>query len=79
MTKFINHLNAFGDSAGDSMSAHGTKYYGRGSMPKGKLQRYPGEVANISTGNRRLAKSKYGTGGGSGTSTRGQNAFSKGK
>jgi hypothetical protein len=79
MTKFKNTVNAFGNSPGDDMQKHVTNFGGRGSFPQGKLKRYPGEVANISTGNRRLAKAKYGTGGDSGTSFCGKNAFSRGK
>jgi hypothetical protein len=81
MTTFKNKVNAFGSSAGDSMSANPTKWHGCSSvgMPKGKLGRYPGAAGAISDGNRRLAKSKHGDGGGSGTTFRkGMNAFSKG-
>jgi hypothetical protein len=81
MTTFKNKVNAFGSSAGDSMSANPTKWRGCPSVgfPKGKLSNYPGEAAAISTGNRRLAKAKLGTGGGGGTTFRkGVNAFSKG-
>jgi hypothetical protein len=82
MTKFRNSVNAFGDSAGDDMSKHVTNWCGSPTVgfPKGKLKSYPGEVGEISGGNRRLAKAKYGTGGGSGTTFRkGMNAFSRGK
>lgn len=79
MTTFKNTLNAFGNSAGDSLSAHVTNWSGRGVLPQGKLKKYPGAAGAISSGNRRLAKAKHGTGGGSGTSFCGKNAFSKGK
>jgi hypothetical protein len=79
MTTFKNTVNAFGNSSGDDMQKHVTSWGGRGAMPKGKLKNYPGEVANISTGNRRLAKAKYGTGGKSVTGFCGTNAFSKKK
>ena len=79
MTTFKNTVNAFGNSAGDNIDKHSTNWSGRGAFPKGKLKRYPGETANISTGNRRLAKAKHGDGGGSGTSFCGRNAFSKGR
>lgn len=81
MTTFKNSVNAFGDSAGDDMSKHVTNWCGnKTGMPKGKLKRYPGAVGDIDDGNRRLAKAKHGTGGGSGTTFRkGMNAFSKGK
>jgi len=80
MTKFKNTVNAFGNSAGDDMSKNSTTWKGHASvgMPKGKLNRYPGPTGEISGGNRRLSKAKYGAGGGSGTSVRGQNAFTKG-
>lgn len=44
-----------------------TKFGGRPAVPAGSLKRYPGAVADISGGNRRLAKSNHGDGGGSGT------------
>lgn len=44
-----------------------TKFSGRGGVPQGPLKHYPGGVASISDGNRRLAKSKTGDGGGSDT------------
>jgi hypothetical protein len=78
MTKFMNKVNAFGDSSGDSLSENATRWSGHGSMPEGKLKRYPGGVGDVSGENRRLAKVRYGTGGGSGTSFRGTNAFTKG-
>lgn len=78
MTTFKNSVNAFGNSAGDDMSKHITQWKGRGVVAKGKIQNYPGEVANISTGNRRLAKAKHGAGSG-GTAFCGKNAFTKGK
>ena len=78
MTKFVNKVNAFGSDAGDSLTNNETEWRGRGVFPSGKLKRYPGEAANISTGNRRLGKAKHGDGGGSGTSFSGHNAFSKG-
>jgi len=77
MTTFKNEVNAFGNNAGDSLSEHVTSWSGHGSMPMGKLKRYPGAVGNISGGNRRLAKAQYGTGDG-GTTVRGTNAFTKG-
>jgi hypothetical protein len=76
MTKFKNEVNAFGNSAGDSLSTNSTRWRGHGSLPEGKLK-YSGELGDISGGNRRLAKAKYGTGE-SHTSFRGTNAFTKG-
>jgi undecaprenyl pyrophosphate synthase len=72
-------INGFGNSPGDSITENSTEWYGKVGMPKGKLSRYPSAVADISSGNRRLAKSKHGSGGGSGTAMKGVNAFSKGK
>lgn len=79
MTKFVNKVNAFGSSAGDDMEKHVTKWSGRGVLPQGKLKTYPGATGNIASGNRKLATAKHGTGGGSGVSFRGTNAFTKGK
>lgn len=58
-----------------------TKFMGRGGVPEGQLKPYPGGVANISDGNRRLAKSNHGDGGGTPTtfSTTGGNAFGRGR
>jgi hypothetical protein len=71
-------VNGFGNSAGDSISENCTNYGGRSGMPKGKLKHYPSAVADVSNGNRRLAKSNHGAGDGSGVAMRGTNAFSKG-
>jgi hypothetical protein len=79
MTTFKGGRTGFGNNAGDSMGAPKTNFCGRGAMPSGKLQRYPGAVANISGGNRRLAKSNHGDGGGSGTTIKSRTAFGKGK
>jgi hypothetical protein len=54
-----------------------TKFGGRSAVPAGPLKHYPGSVAEIGSGNRRLAKSKNGDGGGSGTSYRGRGALPK--
>jgi hypothetical protein len=72
-------VNGFGNSSGDSITENKTEWYGKVGFPKGKLNRYPSAVADISSGNRRLAKSNHGSGGGDGVTTRGVNAFSKGK
>jgi hypothetical protein len=78
MTTFKNQVNAFGNSAGDDMEKHITRWSGsEPGMPLGKLKRYP--TLDVSSGNRRLARAKYGDGGGSGTSFCGKNAFTKGK
>lgn len=78
MTTFKNTVNAFGNSAGDNMDKHVTKWSGRGVLPAGRLKNYPGETGKISGGNRRLAKASYGTGDG-GVYFKGTNAFTKGK
>ena len=44
-------------------------------MPAGPLKRYPGPVADISGGNRRLAKSNHGEDGGSSTRYSGRIGF----
>ena len=51
---------------------------GRGGLPEGGLKRYPGAVADIGMGNRRMAKSEHGDGGGSGTRFSGTTAFDRG-
>lgn len=85
-TKFCGHKTGFNPS-GKSQSAvpnemgpPATKFGGRPSVPAGPLKRYPGAVADISTGNRRLAKSNHGDGGGSGTTFSGApSGFKRGK
>lgn len=54
-----------------------TKFGGRPAVPAGPLKRYPGAVADISNGNRRLAKSQHGEGAASGVSYTGRGAFKK--
>ena len=44
-----------------------TDYCGRGAVPDGKLKGYPGAVADIGGGNRRVAKANHGEGSGAGT------------
>ena len=51
---------------------------GRGGLPEGGLKRYPGAVADIGMGNRRMAKSVHGDGDGSGTRFSGTTAFDRG-
>jgi hypothetical protein len=57
------------------MEGQTTTYKGRGALRKGKLNA-PMGFTDIDDGNRRLAKSRVGDGG-SGTSMRGTNAFTK--
>lgn len=55
-----------------------TKFSGRGGLPQGQLKRYPGGTADISGGNRRLARANHGDGSGSGTRFSGRRtAFNK--
>lgn len=82
MTMFKGKKTGFNPSGSNEccpneMGPPTTKFAGRGSMPEGPLKRYPGAVANTSGGNRRLAKSNHGDGGGSGTRFSGDTAFDK--
>jgi len=65
------------DVVPNEMGPPTTKFTGRGGVPEGPLKRYPGAVADTSMGNRRLAKSNHGDGGGSGTRYSGNTAFDK--
>lgn len=71
-TKFKGHKTGFNpkgsnDITPNAMGAPSTKFGGRPAVPAGPLKRYPGAVADISGGNRTLAKAKQGEGEGSGT------------
>ncbi len=84
MTSFKGHKTGFNPTGSNYCDPNGmgppkTKFGGRPAVPAGPLKRYPGEVANISTGNRRLAKSNHGDGGGSGTTFHTRTAFKGGK
>lgn len=63
----------------NEMGPPSTKFGGRPAVPAGPLKRYPGAVADISSGNRRLAKSRHGTGEDDGVNFGGRGAFSKGR
>lgn len=83
-TRFCGRKTGFNPSGENDvtpnfMGAPKTKFGGRPAVPAGPLKRYPGAVAEISNGNRRLAKSNHGDGGGSGTSFSTQTAFKGGK
>lgn len=72
MTTFRGHKTGFNktgknDCVPNEAGPPATKFTGRGAAPN-TMKLYPGGVANISDGNRRLAKTKHGDGGGSGTS-----------
>lgn len=86
MTTFKGHKTGFKPGKSNTCAPNEsgppkTKFTGRGAVPAGQLKRYPGGAASISDGNRRLAKSGVGDGGGSGTrfSTTAGNAFGRGK
>lgn len=86
MTKFKGHKTGFNRTGSNDCTPNptgppATKFGGRPAVPAGPLKRYPGAVANIGNGNRRLAKAAHGDGGGSGTSfsTTGGNAFGRGR
>lgn len=84
MSTFKGHKTGFNKTGSNDCVPNGmgppkTKFGGRPAVPAGPLKRYPGEVANISTGNRRMAKSKHGDGGGSGTTFKTNTAFKSGK
>jgi hypothetical protein len=67
------------DCCPNEMGPPTTKFLGRGGLPEGPLKHYPGAVADTSMGNRRLAKSNHGDGGGSSTRFSGNTAFDKGR
>lgn len=82
MTKFKGFKTGFNrtgsnDAVPNQFGPPATKFTGRGALPSGPLKNYPGSAADISGGNRHLAKSKTGEGGGSGTRYCGRGAFSK--
>lgn len=76
-TEFCGHKTGFNPTgkpnaaAPNEMGPPDTKFGGRPAVPAGELKRYPGAVADIESGNRRLAKSKHGEGEGSGVSYHG--------
>lgn len=84
-TRYKGHKTGF-NKGGDNdvtpnfMGPPATKFGGRPAVPAGPLKRYPGAVAEISGGNRRLAKATHGDGMGSGTNfcTTGGNGFGRG-
>lgn len=83
-TKFCGHKTGFNPSGENDITPNmmgppKTKFGGRPAVPAGALKRYPGATADISSGNRRLAKSNHGDGGDSGTSYRGRGSLTKHK
>ena len=81
MTKFKGHRTGFNKSGSNTCTPNesgppATKFGGRPAVPAGPFKRFPSGVAEISDGNRRLAKSKHGDGGGgSGTTFKTNTAF----
>lgn len=84
-TEFCGHKTGFNpggrnDVTPNAMGAPKTEFRGRGAVPAGGLKHYPGAVADVSNGNRRLAKAKHGDGAGSGTTFTGSpNGFKRGR
>lgn len=82
MTRFCGRKTGF-NPTGDNMAVPNemgppaTKFGGRAAVPTGPLKRYPGAVADISGGNRRLAKAKHGEGVDDGVSFTTHTAFGK--
>jgi hypothetical protein len=81
-TTFKGHKTGFksGKSntcAPNEMGPPSTKFSGRGAVPEGPFKRFPGAVADISNGNRRLSKSNYGADGSDGVTFRGRGALSR--
>src|ERR1700731_678164 len=79
-TQFRGHKTGFNPSGSNTCTPNElgppkTKFGGRPAVPAGPLKRYPGAVADIEDGNRRLSKSQHGDGGLSGTVFRGPGAF----
>lgn len=82
-TRFVGHKTGFNPSGANDcnpneMGPPSTKFAGRPAVPAGPLKHYPGAVADIENGNRRLAKSRHGDGAGSDTVFTGLAAFSSG-
>jgi len=81
MTTFKGHVTGFkpGKSNDCIPNADGppkTKFGGRPAVPAGPLKRYPGSVADTDdAGSRRMAKTRYGEGEGSGVNFRSHTAF----
>ena len=79
-TRFCGHRTGFNpggenDVTPNMLGPPKTTFGGRPAVPAGPLKRYPGAAADIDDGNRRLAKSRHGDGGSSGTVFRGPGAF----
>ena len=72
----ITGLNRTGenDVTPNEFGPPATKFGGRPAVPAGPLKRFPGATADISSGNRRLARAKHGEGESGGTAFRGPGA-----
>lgn len=85
MSKFKGMKTGFNrtgsnDCVPNEMGPPSTKFGGRPAVPAGPLKRYPGAAADISTGNRRLAKAQHGDGSGDGVSYSGApSGFKRGR
>jgi len=82
MARFCGHKTGFNPSGENEttpnlMGAPTTKFGGRPATPAGPLERFPGGAADISTGNRRLAKTNVSEGSGlnDGVTYHGNTAF----
>lgn len=80
MTRFCGHKTGFNPRGENDINPNefgpsSTKFGGRPAVPAGPLKRHPGSTADISGGNRRLAKAKHGDGGGDGVVFKGTSAF----
>src|ERR1700733_13626208 len=80
MSTFRGHKTGFNPSGSNDCNPNEfgppkTKFGGRPAVPAGPLKRYPGAVADVSSGNRRAAKAQHGEGESSGTVFRGSSAF----
>jgi hypothetical protein len=84
MTKFSGHKTGFKPGKSNTCAPNEsgppkTKFGGRPAVPAGPLKHFPGGAASIDNGNRRLAKTQVGEGGGCGTTFRTRTAFGKSK
>jgi hypothetical protein len=82
MARFCGHKTGFNPGGENDMTPNlmgppTTKFGGRPAVPAGPLKRFPGGAADISTGNRRLAKTNLSDGGGlnDGVTYHGNTAF----
>jgi hypothetical protein len=79
-TRFCGHKTGFNPTGENMVDPNPlgppkTEYGGRPAVPAGRLKRYPSAAADISSGNRQLAKARHGEGDGSGVVFKGSSAF----